>query len=63
MKPKYCPNCATKLIDESFYLKQFTILECKDTKGTIVIIPVEGWGVECHKCNWGGEILPYEEEA
>lgn len=61
-KPIYCPNCATKIPDISFNLKEFTSLIYKDKDGNERTATLNGWGVECDSCGWIGEILPASED-
>ncbi|MEH7248939.1 hypothetical protein V7114_19390 [Neobacillus niacini] len=62
MKPKFCPNCGKELIDESFYLKSFTSILFNEGKKDEVVVLVNGWGIDCYYCDWGGEILPNHNE-
>lgn len=60
MKLKYCPSCGKELIDESFYLKSFTSLIFNEGEKSEVLVTVNGWEIDCFYCDWGGEILPKE---
>ena len=52
-RPKYCPNCATKLPKGSHGAQPFS----KDEEGVVE----RGWDCYCEICEWSGDIHPDDE--